>query len=336
MTLTIPPVGPSFGPQRVIKTYLHQSDEHWRSGRHNAAITVGQRALAKSESNADPLMYWAMADIARNRLRLGNEAGALECIAGIPDEARRSDTALDSECWSIHALVKKRYAHRAWKGMEIEKAEKLLSEARDCFQIANITAHFRDQSTRLNAALNELYCEGMSAAMRGFSETVNPDLIVKAVSIERIIRENSPPSRRDDVTAMTMIADLALGCRMRPRDVLGSMQLCASDRDSLDVVLGAGESSWVDLIFESIRVSRARPSVVARGLTVAVRTAVQQLEKEQLRSSLLRLALALQTTLLDIQAETQRETGVTGAVREHIRLAVETGGFPFTGRRMLR
>lgn len=321
----------------AVNALLMQSEQCLQNGRHHAAIAVLGRvsAIRGADQDAELWSAWALASTARNRFHLGDNAGAFQCLGGIREDFRRANPPLDSECFSISGLLKRRQAHDLWKNGDSERARLKVAEAIEEFSLAALTSDYKDKRTQLNAHLNATYCAGLDSAIRSHSIEDNPKLLVRAIVLEQQIRVSSAPAVRDDISGLLIVADLSLGANLKVSDVF-QLDVAESEAFARLEVLKKDNSSWSALLLETATATAVRPEIAAKGLVLGARALLLQEGSDVQKSLLKSYAVHIQGTLLDLQPEVQRETVATRTLRFWLRACVEAGGFQFTGRRMFR
>lgn len=320
-----------------LSRVLTESENQLQAGRHFASLATLQR-VSPSVAGDDAELWsgWALVKIARNKLHMYQEAEANQCLSGVPAALRRAHPELDSKCFAISALMKKRAAYKLWKEGDEFAASAKLTQAVEDFHLAEVTAAVAEKPLlELNARLNIVYCMGMDSAIRRRSREDNPELVAQAMELEHQIRQWSPPATRDDVTGLAIICDLALGVGLSTADVFDLEMANAKSEARLNVLGGDGHT-WPELMLAAVRTSRVRPEVSARGLILGAKALLTSTERDMNTELFSAYAIRMQAALLDIQAESQRETLVTRALRRDLQACAAAAGLRRVGIRMFR
>jgi hypothetical protein len=279
---------------------------------------------------------WSLLIKAKNLFHLDDETAAIECLLLIPKSALNLSPDLCAQFLTTYGLMKRRGAYRAWKSANINLAIQEVGDAIDAFQLAQGVAFGEGgQLLRLNARLNEIYANGLLAAIYGLSVEENPTLILQAIKIEVEIRRWSPSATRDDLTGFAIIADLARGAHLTIEDI-NNLDESAYSQAAYLRLFGSSPKDWPTEILELSRTFNKKHVARARGLVLGT-TLLTQPEYLNRASTLGYLyQINLQDVLISLQGEKQQETTLTRQVRQAISSIDSACDTKFRGRRVFR
>lgn len=321
----------------LVTSALFESERQLQEGRYHASLaTLDRLRHAGALLGQELWTGLAMTKAARNRLHLEDPAGAVECLSGIPRHLLDFSPLLATQFETVRGLLARREAYALWKRSDVDEAVRLLSDALQAFRAAQLHAALGEHGFEgANAKLNELYCQGLGAAIEGRSAQANPTLVRQAILAEVEVREWSSPKLRCDIAGLTIIADLAFGARLTSDDVRAT-STSTNELVACNKILGTEESSWPGLLLSAARETTTKPAQKARGLVLGATILVSG-SSSPIASALVSAYLVhLQDALLLLQPEIQRETGCTHRVRRAIAELSKAGGVRFPGRRVFR
>jgi len=226
----------------VSGSVLAQAQALRRAGRHGEAISRLDEAMRSALRHDEVFAGLALALKARSQVHLLDDAGASLTVSLVPAALRRLNPKIDAHCRIVGGLVLRRRAHRRWKAGTPDLA--LVHAAIDEFIQARCAAENGIEHRLARAAeLNQLYTQGLEAAIAGRSRQDNPRLVVAALQAEHQARDKTPMEDAASVAGLTIVADLAIGAGLQPGDLFG---LCGAPahRRACHALFGADPPPW--------------------------------------------------------------------------------------------
>lgn len=324
-------------PMQVVPVELSESVRLLEAGRYCQSLALIDR-LRKGvpRKSGDMWSGWALLVAAKDKFHLEDETGATECLLAVPRELLNESPDLSAQYHLLDGLIRKRCAYRAWKSEQPHTARKGVAQAIESFRLAHSVAFGDNQQLlRLNARLNELYAEGLAAAIARQSHVANPPLVVETIRTEAEIRKWSAPKLRNDFAGFVIIADLARAANMTITDA-ASIDPSAEGREGSADVFGTSQSDWPTSLIDLTRLNGSRPSVIAQALVLGATMMLKPRYERLLPILGYPYQVRLLDVLLSLQKEVQRETTLTGQVRDAIRRIDNVAGTRFRGRRVFR
>lgn len=303
---------------------------------HQSLAAIDRLRSSVSHKQGDLWAGWGYVLQAKARFHLEDTPGAVECLLRIPGNVLSQSPELAAEHASLEGLILKRSAYLAWKQGQTETARRDTEKAIVAFQRAHDAA-FGDtmQLIRSNSLLNKVYAQGLMNAINRESSSANGILVCDAIRAENEIRRWSPPATRNDMTGMTIVADLARAANLTVADVL-AFDNSPEAQAMVQSIIGDSEGSWPSLLLSLARTKKYGVRFNAQGLVLGA----TMLVKPPYHSLLPKLGFSFQIdlleSLLDLQSETQRETTITGRIRAAIQAIDRAAGTRFPGRRVFR
>lgn len=324
-------------PIRVVPAELSESVKLLADGRYLQSLAVLNRLRnGVPPKSCDSWSGWALLVAAKDKFHLEDDRGATECLLAVPRELLNQSPDLSAQYYLLDGLIRKRCAYRAWKSEQPHTARNGVAQAIESFRLAQSVAFGDNQQLlRLNARLNQFYAEGLAAAIARQSHVANPQLVVETIRTEAEIRKWSAPKLRNDLAGFVIIADLARAANMTITDA-ASIDPSAEGREGSADVFGTSQSDWPTSLIDLTRLNGSRPSVIAQGLVLGAMMMLKP-RYQHLQSTLAYpYQVRLLHVLLSLQKEVQRETTLTGQVRDAIRRIENVAGTRFRGLRVLR
>jgi len=233
---------------------LAEAESHTRMGEYDEALDILR--CTPGGANGEHSEHWTgmvCAAAARNKLHAQDNQGALQFISLISAELRAANPKIDAECHTIVGILRRREAHRLWKAGKKEPALVKVKQAIHAFALARQSAQMAlEDRLQHNAELNRLYATGLQFAIEEQPKACYAALVEQAVIAEAASRDSTPPCLRDDLTGLTIIADLACGADIDVRAV-PALSHDATYQAALRQIIRSGCGSWAELILGIVR-----------------------------------------------------------------------------------
>ena len=260
-------------PQTSASAYkvLSEAESRSRMGRYDDALGILERNAGAGAAAEKHSAYWmgmVCAAAARNKLRMQDDQGALQYLRLVSPELRDANPKIDAECHTVRGILHRRDAYRDWKAQRQDSAMLKVELAIGAFQLAQASAQMALEDRILhNAALNRLYAYGLRLALLGHKREQYAELVCEAIVAEAASRDSTPPCVRDDLTGLTMIADLARGGGIGLDDVPGLSGDPVFVQAARQIV-GCYGTTWAGLILETVREAHPGKTDVVAGALI--------------------------------------------------------------------
>jgi hypothetical protein len=306
----------------------HVLRQAWRlrsEGRHDAVVGCLKEALQGSLRHDDAFTALALVLKARSLLLLMDDEGALQALAQVSVDARRFNPKLDAQCELVAGQVLRRRAHRRWKQGDADPVP--LRSSIEGFMHARWAAEAGlEERLALIADLNRLYAHGLEAAIAGRCREDNPRLLLSAIPAEARARQLVARGEPPPVAGLTIVADLAIGAGLVPREVARLSDDLAF-RGACAQLWSDAPETWAPVLLNAAREQGIAVGHKARAVVLASRCLLGAPAADA------RLARACLVHLLDCRARLPRDAGVPGL---HEQIALLRERWPAAGRRLFR
>jgi hypothetical protein len=296
---------------RITDT-LAEGETLLRHGKHFASINTFNRINYSIGFDDARLQAMKLLGQARNHLHLYEDQKALQCLDSIDKGVLAISKSTSASAYLHYGFVEKRSAYTLWKSGDLDKADKALNMAINCFQASQYEAELGGLDLpKANAKINEIYAKNLQCHIND-SEVVKEkkrvSLLIEAVLCEQNIIHYSPPASADHLTGLTVIADMASSIGMAPRDI----HVLSEKSEFLSAcrIMFDPKKTWTLHLLEESRLAQPKPVVYAKGLVLAAKLFTKD-DAIHCSSLLMRLLDAL----LSLQNESQHETIWTHRIR---------------------
>lgn len=260
---------PHHAPQQDGRSVLSHAQALRNAGRHHQAIDCLEGAMRTGLRRNEVFAGMALALKARSQVHLMDDAGAMLTTGLVPAIVRQFNPKVDAYCQMVAGLVHRRRAYRGWKAGSPEPH--ILEAAVECFRQAGHAAESAIEPRLASiAALNGLYAQGLEAAIAGRSPEINPGLLVPAVEAEAAALDRTPAGDAPGIAGLVIIADLAIGGGLQPRE-LYRLSEAPAFRAACLKLLGGHPGTWAQELLRAATAPRVPAEQKSRALILGSR-----------------------------------------------------------------
>lgn len=284
-----------------------------RGGQHMASMSTILRMHPVS-LDASFIEATKQLILAQNFIHLERNDDAQTHLGLISPAVRLQSKELACQVALYRGIIRRREGYFAWKRGDNASALSAVQESLDLFGESQYEAAVIGNTlTGLNAQLNEVYCKNLSIRLRNPPQQHQMDALIveAAVSAYEITLHTPRINLAECVTNQVIVADMASAAGHRPNNMAN---LDASTRYQVACrELFKKEETWTTLLLRhamSIPMG-VLPGVYARALVLATKLLPSGAPVDTCEL----LALRLFDALLQVQGETQTETGLTRKIR---------------------
>ena len=233
---------------------LAEAESHTRLGQYDDALGIlGRTGYGANGEHSEHWMGMVCAAAARNKLHAQDDQGALQFLSLISAELRAANPKIDAECHTIVGILRRRDAHHHWKTLQKEVALLKVKQAINAFELAQHSGQMAlEDRLQHNAVLNRLYATGLQFAIQAQPRERYAILLAEAIVTEVASRDSTPPCVRDDLTGLTIIADLACGGGISLQ-ATSSLSNESTFQTAVRKIIRYDSASWAELILSYVR-----------------------------------------------------------------------------------
>lgn len=259
---------------RSLGEVFDTADRYTRIGAYERAVDV----LGELEAQSGfPQTEYAIAKkcvlLARNKLHMRDEAGAVQYLTQIPASQIAANPQIEAEHHAVSGLLKRREAYSKWKASDTAAAIATADQAMACFQAAKEKSLLADDSRLHHATtVSALYTACLLLAIRERPADCYLEHVVEAVVAEATSRRHTSEEERNDLTGLTLIADMALGAKVSPGQLVDYMG-DGPHRAACRRVLRDWNQSWPQLLLREVQLAPvdANPDFPTRALLLGAK-----------------------------------------------------------------